>query len=143
MHARLRLVATGLRSRAASGHHDREDGSASLQIIVLMPALFLMMFVGMQAALIYHGRTVAIAAAQEGARAAAAQVWSPGAGEVAAAEFVASAGGEGVLSGVTVTASRDTTTATVVVSGTTLSVVPGWTPQITQSASAPVERITG
>jgi Flp pilus assembly protein TadG len=143
MHARVRLVASRLRSRAASGHHDREGGSASIQIVVLMPALFLMMFVGMQAALIYHGRTVAIAAAQEGARAAAAQVTFPGDGEAAAAEFVASAGGEGVLRGVTVTASRDATTATVVVTGTTLSVVPGWTPQITQSASAPVERITG
>jgi len=143
MHGRVRLVVSRLRSRAASGHHDRDRGSASLQIIVLMPALFLMMFVGMQAALIYHGRTVAIAAAQEGARAAAAQVTSPGAGQAAAAEFVASAGGDGVLRGVTVTASRDTTTATVVVTGTTLSVVPGWTPQITQSASAPLERVTG
>ena len=123
--------------------HACDRGSASLQLVVLMPALFLMMFVGMQAALIYHGRTVAIAAAQEGARTAAAQASTADAGRSAAVAFVASAGGAGVLSHVAVTADRQVATATVVVSGTTLSVVPGWTPQISQSASAPVERTTG
>jgi len=122
----------------------RDDrGSASVQIVILMPALFLLMFVGMQAALIYHGRTVAIAAAQEGARAAAAQYSSAEAGHLAAQQFVASAGGEDVLRGLTVTATRDATTAAVVVTGATMSVVPGWAPQIVQSASAPVERVTG
>ena len=107
-----------------------------------MPVLFTLMFLGMQAAMIYHGRTVAIAAAQEGARAAAAQNASAEAGQSAAAAFVAAAGGEGTLRSVTVTSNRTATTATVVVTGTTLSVIPGWTPSITQSASAPVERLT-
>ena len=128
------------RVRAAGAH--RERGSASVQIVVLMPALFLLMFVGMQAALIYHGRTVAIAAAQEGARAAAARHGSAGDGQAAAAAFVASAGGDGVLRGVTVTSSRDGAAATVAVTGTAMSVVPGWTPAISQSVSAPVERLT-
>lgn len=119
-----------------------DRGSATLQIVVLMPALFLLMFTGMQGALIYHARTVAIAAAQEGARNAAAQYSSAAAGDVAAEQFIASAGGAGVLRGVTVTASRDATTVSVVVTGTTMSVVPGWTPRIVQSASAPVERVT-
>ncbi|CAN5175612.1 hypothetical protein BH11ACT1_BH11ACT1_27670 [soil metagenome] len=120
-----------------------DRGSATVQIVVLMPALFLLMFTGMQAALIYHARTVAIAAAQEGARTAAAQYSSAAAGDVAAGQFIASAGGEDVLHGVTITATRDATTASVVVTGTTMSVVPGWIPQIVQSASAPVERVTG
>jgi hypothetical protein len=63
-------------------------GVASIQIVVLMPVLFLLMFIGMQAAIIYHGRTVAIAAAQEGARAAAAQNGTT-AGQSAATAFVA------------------------------------------------------
>ena len=50
-----------------------ERGSASIQLVVLMPALFAVMFLGMQAALIYHARTLAIASAQEGARAAGAE----------------------------------------------------------------------
>lgn len=115
---------------------------ASIQIVVLMPVMFLLMFVGMQAAMIYHARTVAIAAAQEGARAAAAQNGTPQAGHSAATTFVVAAGGEGTLRDVTVTSNRTPTTVTVVVTGTTLSVIPGWTPSITQSASAPVERIT-
>ena len=60
-------------------------------------ALFLLMFTGMQAALIYHARTVAIAAAQEGARAAAAQYATAEAGDLAAEQFIASAGGEDAL----------------------------------------------
>ncbi|WP_242511300.1 TadE family protein [Pengzhenrongella frigida] len=114
-----------------------------MQIVVLMPVLFLLMFTGMQAALIYHARTVAIAAAQEGARTAAAQFSSAAAGDAAAEQFIASAGGGDVLRGVTVRTTRDATTTSVAVSGETMSVVPGWTPRIVQSASAPVERVTG
>ena len=142
MHRRHRRLATPrLRRRRAYGG-GREAGVASIQIVVLMPVLFLFMFVGMQAAMIYHGRTVAIAAAQEGSRAAAAQNATTGAGQAAAAAFVAAAGGDGTLREVNVTSSRTATTATVVVTGTTLSVIPGWTPSITQSASSPVERVT-
>ncbi|MHB1010960.1 MAG: pilus assembly protein, partial [Propionibacteriaceae bacterium] len=65
------------------------------------------------------------------------------AGEVAASQFVDSAGGQDVLRDATVTATRDATTAQVTVSGTTLTVVPGWVPTITQSAVAPLEQVTG
>lgn len=132
------------RSRPASdARGGAESGSASVQIVILMPALFLMMFVGMQAALVYHGRTVALAAASEGARAAAAEAATVGAGQDAAEAFIASAGGEDVLGDVIVTTTPGTTTITVVVSGTTLSVVPGWVPRIVQSTSASIERLTG
>ena len=49
--------------------HDR--GSASVELVVLMPLLLLILFAGVQGAVYYHARTLAIAAAQEGARAAA------------------------------------------------------------------------
>ena len=35
-----------------------------MQMVILMPVLFSVMFLGLQAALFYHARTVAIAAAQ-------------------------------------------------------------------------------
>jgi len=126
---------------SARAGHDR--GSATIQFTVLMPVLFLLIFVGIQGAVQYHARTVALAAAQEGARAAAAQFGTPAAGRAAAEAFVVSAGGDDTLQNVAITTSRDLNTARVVVSGTSLSLVPGWTPVITQSASAPVERITG
>ena len=43
-----------------------ERGSATIELVILLPALFAVMFLGMQAALFYHARTVAIAAATGG-----------------------------------------------------------------------------
>jgi len=128
------------RHRPRAPEYDR--GSATVQIVVLMPALFLLMFTGMQAALIYHARTVAIAAAQEGARVAAGQHSSAAAGDLAAEQFIASAGGDDVLRSASVATTRDVETVSVLVTGTTMSVIPGWVPQIVQSVSAPVERVT-
>ena len=113
-------------------------------MVLLMPALFAVMFLGMQGALIYHARTVALAAAQEGARTAAGLGGSGAAGAHDAYAFVTAAGGDDVLKAPRVLSSRSitTATATVTVTGRSLSVIPGWAPTVTQSASAPVERIT-
>ena len=120
----------------------REGGSASIQMVFLLPVLFSVMFLGMQAALYYHARTVAIAAAQEGARAAAAETGTTSHGTRAALDFVADAGGDDVLTGVVAAGARTATTATVTVRGRSLSVIPGWSPLLEQSATAPVERLT-
>ena len=121
-----------------------ERGSAALQLAVLLPVLFGVMFLGLQAALVYHARTVAIAAAAQGARAAAVEGGTPSDGAAAAADFVTQAGGNDVLENLTVTAGRSggAATVTVTVTGTALTVLPGWHPQIRQSATLPVERIT-
>lgn len=133
---------THSRARCRAHGRERERGVASIQLVILMPVLFTLLFVGMQAAMIYHGRTVAIAAAQEGARAAAAQDGTTVSGQNAAAAFVVAAGGQDVLQGVHVAARRTAAAATVTVTARILSVVPGWTPRVTQSASAPTERLT-
>ena len=114
----------------------------SIELVILLPALFAVMFLGMQAALYYHARTVAIAAAQEGARTAGAEAGRESDGVRAADAFVAEAGGDDVLPGATSVANRTTTTATVTVRGFSLSVIPGWTPEVDQSATVPVERLT-
>jgi hypothetical protein len=108
----------------------------------LLPALFAVLFLGMQAALFYHARTVAIAAAQEGARAAGAENGTTSDGIAAASSFLSDAGGSDVLRKTSTTANRAATTVTVTVSGRSLSVIPGWSPEVTQSASLPVERLT-
>ena len=100
------------------------------------------MFLAMQAALFYHARTVAIAAAQEGARAAGAENGMTSQGINAAYSFISDAGGADVLSGASTMANRTPTTVTVTVAGRSLSVIPGWNPVISQSASLPVERLT-
>ena len=114
----------------------------SVELVILLPALFALMFLGMQAALYYHARTVAIAAAEEGARAAAAENGRQSDGIAAAVAFVATAGGDNVLPSALASASRTATTATVVVQGHSLSVIPGWSPMVRQEATAEVERLT-
>jgi len=126
----------------SSRRRRNERGSVSIELVILLPALFTVMFLGMQAALYYHARTVAIAAAEEGARAAGAETGQESAGVTAAMDFVATAGGDDVLRDATATANRTQTTATVTVRGLSLSVIPGWHPVITQSASVTVERVT-
>ena len=111
-------------------------------MVLLMPALFSVMFLGMQATLHYHARTIAIAAAQEGARTAGAEDGTTGAGVAAATRYVTDTGGDS-LTQPPVTGTRSATTASVTVRGVALSVIPGWQPTITQSATVPVERITG
>lgn len=119
-----------------------ERGSATVELVIILPALFAVMFLGMQAALYYHARTVAIAAAQEGARAAGSETGRESDGISVADKFVFIAGGDDVLVGATSTAARSATTATVTVRGFSLSVIPGWEPVIRQSAAVPIERLT-
>src|SRR3546814_21161193 len=71
-------------------------GSVSIELVILLPALFAVLFVGMQAALYYHARTVAIAAAQEGDRAAGAEGGSESRGVNAARGFIADVGEDGL-----------------------------------------------
>lgn len=125
-----------------SRHGGLERGSASVELVILLPALFAVLFLGLQGALYYHARAVAIAAAQAGARAAAAENGHDTDGTRAAGDFITQAGGNNVLSGASETSTRTVTTATVTVTGTSLSVIPGWTPRITQTTTVPVERTT-
>ncbi|MFI5623476.1 TadE/TadG family type IV pilus assembly protein [Nocardioides sp. NPDC051685] len=117
-----------------------ERGAASIEMVVLLPALFAVLFLGMQGALYYHARTIAIAAAQEGARAAAAQDGRSSDGVQAAYAYLNGAGDSFKVSHAS--ADRTATTAVVQVRGHALSVIPGWRPEIRQHARAEVERLT-
>jgi Flp pilus assembly protein TadG len=119
-----------------------QRGSASVELVILLPALFAVMFLGMQAALFYHARSIAIAAAQEGARAAGGENASASDGMSAANAFLTDAGGPDVLRGATAEVDRTATTVTVTIRGSSLSVIPGWSPTVVQHASVTVERLT-
>ncbi|WP_460790668.1 TadE family protein [Nocardioides maradonensis] len=129
-------------SRQSTSGGRVERGSVSVELVILLPALFALMFLGMQAALFYHARTTAIAAAAEGARAAGGEHGRDSDGAAAANAFINESGGDGVLQNTSTTVSRTATTATVTVTGFSLSVVPGWHVRITQSATLPVERLS-
>src|SRR3954454_13836365 len=106
------------RARSSSRRRRRgERGSVSIELVVLLPALFAVMFLGMQAALYYHANTVAIAAAQQGARAAGAEQGRESDGVGAANAFLDEAGGKDILTGPSTSANRTPTPAIVTVSG--------------------------
>jgi Flp pilus assembly protein TadG len=122
---------------------DDARGSATLEIVVLFPAVLLATFGLVQGALYYHARDVALAAATDGLTAARSRSGSAEDGRRAARTFLQRAGGDHVLPESAVTSQRSATIATVTVSGHALSLVPGvpgWS--VKQSASGPVERFT-
>ena len=130
-----------IRLRCRGVAHAR--GSATLEIVVLFPAVLLATFGLVQGALYYHARDVALAAATDGLTAARSRSGSAEEGRRAALTFLRRAGGDDVLPASAVRSERRATTATVVVSGQAVSLVPGvpgW--PVEQAASGPVERFT-
>lgn len=108
---------------------------------VLLPMFLVLLFCGVQAALLHQARSLAIAAASAGAHAAGAEYGTPAAGVVAAKGFLAESADD-AFSSYSVTASASETTATVTVSGASLSIVPYWTPEIRQTATVPREEVS-
>ncbi len=117
-----------------------ERGSITVEMVVLMPVLLATLFGGIQAGVVFHARHIAIAAAQEGARTAAAyQATLPdgiGTATTAAADWAGQ-----TLTGVRVTGQRTTTRVTITVQGSAVSLLPGVSWPIEQKATLPVERL--
>ncbi|MBK6871190.1 MAG: pilus assembly protein [Kineosporiaceae bacterium] len=110
--------------------------------MVLFPALLALIFIVVQAGLHYYARSVALSAAREGVRAAAVQDGTAADGQAAADAFLARVADD-LLAGSQVSADRTAQTVTVTVTGTSLSLVPGYPGfAISQQASAPVERVS-
>ena len=118
----------------------RERGSVSVQMVLLMPTLLLVVWIALGAAMYFYGRTTALAAAQAGATAGAAEHGTT-ADCVRTATDLASRAGDS-LAGITVTCQMGAQTVIAVVTGNTLSLVPGWEPATTQSATVPREEIS-
>lgn len=109
-------------------------------MVVWLPLLFGLMFLTMQGALYFYGRSAALAAAAAGVRAGALEHGSSNDCHAAAREILTRSGD--ALTHAHVTCTRTPTTITATVTGVTLSVVPFVVPTTQQSASLPVERLT-
>jgi Flp pilus assembly protein TadG len=119
----------------------RDHGSTSVEVIILMPVLLAASFLGVQVALVHHARSVALDAATIGARAAAAELGTEADGIQAATGFLAQVG-DRALPTSTVTVTRTASTAQAHVTGTAQTVLPWWTPRISQHSTSTVERLT-
>ena len=131
-----------IRGEGSTSRLRGERGSLTIEATILFPALLAIMFLGVQAAMWFHARSVAIGAAADGARAQSLERAAEGDGRAAALEFVSAAGGDDVLRGVEVSSSQSPTSVSVTVVGSSMSLVPGWDPSVEQSATVPLERIT-
>lgn len=117
-----------------------ERGSATLETVVLWPAVFLLIFGIVHAGLWFHARNVALSAAREGARAASMDDGSGGAAR--AAEFLTATTDGTVMRVGDIHETTDAGTVTVTVTGSSTTLVPGWRVDVSQSATAPIRRWT-
>lgn len=120
---------------ARPGRHDR--GEATAQLVILMPLLILLVFLGVQTAIYFHAANVAAAAAAQGAAAGAPQR----AGTTNAADVAASTVSDldGHTSGPPIAAeSNGYISVTVVV--VVPRIVPFFPSSVARTASEPKER---
>lgn len=128
----------GLRPRSTG----QDRGSVTLETAILFPAILLLVMVTIQAGLWYYGRSVALAAAQEGVSAGRAEGASVAHATQTAQDFAADQG-RGMLGEASVsTVGSNATRIQVSVSGQIVSLIPGVPIAVSQEASGPVERWT-
>lgn len=114
---------------------------STVAFVVLLPTAMIMLFLGIQGALYYHARTVAVAAAEEALKQAASQYGNGGTGTAAGYAFIAQAGAT-TLQGPIVATTRSQQEATVSITGKSISLLPFWHPIVHIDMRRPVERIT-
>jgi Flp pilus assembly protein TadG len=117
---------------------ERGSGGASLAWLIVMPAALLLVFGGIQFGVRSYAANLALAAAQTGVRAATASPASAERGQSAAEAYLANAAA-GSLHGGAVTVTVTAGNVTVVVTGTSQSLVPGMTFTVTGRAAGPLE----
>jgi Flp pilus assembly protein TadG len=122
-----------------------DEGSTNIEMAILFPVFVILILIGVQVANIFHGRTVALAAAQQGAAAESAYGAPAGAGDARASAYLTRMGDVVTDWEVTVTpvaeGGGEPTAVRVTVTGVTL----GWLGmrfRVSQTAYSPIERFT-
>jgi Flp pilus assembly protein TadG len=130
-----------VKRQAPGSRTSQERGSATVEAAIIFPVVLLLIFGILQGALWFHARHVALGAAQEGARVAAAE--DGGSGEDRAREFITNLTGGTLIRHVIIRESATTQIATVTVNGQAPSLIPGVDGlPVSQTATASVERFT-
>lgn len=116
------------------------SGGTSLTTILVMPAVVLLIFGGIQFGLHSYARSLALSAAQAGVRAATQAPASTGRGYDAAKSF-ADVKAAGTLLGAVVTVDQTGDVITVTVTAEAPSLIPLMHPAVSQQASARIETL--
>ncbi|MFC0039560.1 TadE/TadG family type IV pilus assembly protein [Actinomadura rayongensis] len=112
----------------------------SLEFLIVFPSVLLAVLVALNAGLWFHARNIALSAAEEGVRVARTHA-EPGDGVQAARRFAIESG-DGILIQPKATLGGNADTVEITVTGEAVSLVPGLTLSISQTARAPRERFT-
>ena len=120
----------------------RDRGEATVEAVIIVPILVVLTLLVVQFVLVWHGRHVAQAAAQNAARSAAAYRAQPAAGQAAGDDYLAEVA-PNLLPGRTVTVTTDATGATAIVNADVLTVIPFVSFHIQEQATAPLEIFVG
>ena len=123
-------------------HRAADDGSVALETVIAFPVAMLAVLLTINAALWYHARNTALAAAQEGVRVGRAYGHHPTNGAATATAFARSTGNGILLSPIVDMNGSSTTTVVCRVRGKAVSLVPGLHLDVDQVARGPVERFT-
>ena len=119
-----------------------QSGVATTELVIAAPVLFAMLLFIISFGVVYHANHVALAAAEEGARAARARSGSQAAGQARAERFLRDLGGR-LIRDPRVSVSRTLDTARVEVTGRVDTPLPGLVVRIRQVSEGPVERFRG
>ena len=124
----------------ADGADDaREQGSSLVEFVIVFPALLLCVMMTVDFGIWMHARHLVHAAADDGLTRAQQLDATASDGKVESQAQLAYLGGR-MLTGSSVTATRDATTARVTIDATAVSVVPGLVLHIHETVAGPVER---
>ncbi|MEU7691114.1 TadE family protein [Microbispora hainanensis] len=119
-----------------------DQGSIAAEVMIALPAVMFTILVCMQLCLLFFAQSVALAAAQQGVRAARADGGARTAGASVARSYAERTAG-GFLHSISSSNRGDATTVRVTVQGQALSLVP-FLPsiQVSEEAAGAVERFT-
>ncbi len=122
---------------------DRRGMSATTQLALVAPMIFAFVLLALQASTWFYARSIALAAAETGARVSAGRTASLGEGLAAAEAFATGTGGR-TFTSVAVTGNRSGEFTTITVTGEAARLLPlvPMTLTVSQTATLPVERLT-
>lgn len=118
---------------------DERGATSVIQLVLIFPALLMMLMSIIQFGLLAHARNVAEQAAQEGAATARRFDGTEAEAKADALTYLTLLGPQ-TLQDRGVTVNRGSQSATVTITGTVISLVPGVNLSVSESSTGPVER---
>ena len=116
-----------------------DRGASTLEFVIVTPMLLLFLMLAVQFALVAHAQNSAQMAADEGAASVRAYNGTVGAGQAKAERYLDELAGS-MFTGHSISGNRTATEASITVTATVKSMVPGFHPRVSHTSTGTVER---